>query len=1649
MKKAVSIILATLLVFASFHTAVFAQTSNETFDWQNSSLPDYSYAGYMSGQQGIPYGEVPEGWITVDVDSCPGNTDLEKIQNAINSVPEDTGAVILFAPRNYDINTASDTLHDISIERDNIILRGQKISMTERTTITVQGNPGKKNAGAVRIGNGYREGSVTMEPKPDREMYIKCQGTKGSRELSVKVDIDSQWRYKAFLEYYDKKAFEVEDLEYIIIRESSELGPTDEEDDTAQKKEKMVFGELGTQEAVDFYGSADAVWLGGMTFYFSEQHKVQEIIQNPENSWEYTFILAEPLNSNFVCDNTYFSPLNRYQNIGIEDITFLGGFTEKFQHDVCVEEGYGWHGIEMYYAINSWIAGCTFVNFNIPVYASNSAFCTFTDMVVKGNQGHHSVIIRDWCTDMLVMNLVDFSNSYHGPSVTAGASGTVFLNVEYSPESCFDLHAAYPYATLFDNLSGGFVSEKNGGDNTNRPHHLTDLTVWNCENTGSAVSFDTWSTAGGKADKTYILPSFIGLSGGSVTFDNPARKLKYYETSVQTENGKPSSLYLMQLRARLGTLPAWAQAEYDVYTEKLYNEKIEVYNKDFEAIAQNSTHIVDKNSDSSIVFNGLPYDVSVRFSNDMAKSSYTAYDDNGFKRLVFTADHDGTTDVTLTAGSQQFTFKLKFENFSPERVKFWLDSAHTRELPLIYNATTISSLKVYYTTTEDVELKRGDDNVSGYSYSGYITVSVSKADTLTYVYARNSSGETVGVQYFYRPVSTGEKYPSISFDSTCYDIRPETPTSLAANVFPPLALVDYTSSDYTVLDVDLSGVATGVKNTGAQIFATLGDTTVSADVITCYDVGLSPDNVIDYSNAGYMAGAEGIPTSTAGRRIINVDSCAGSTDMEKIQNAINQAAALPGGAVVQLSARTYHICTAQDTLDSLKITGDNIVLQGVASNGLKRTTVCVDNTNGTSTEFARAAIEINTTAKRPYTPMYLVAEGSKGSNKLYITDNNGYIASYISRNNKTAIEASDIPNIFVKQTIAGADIASKKRLIFGSNTSDTRADTLNFTACAGTSAWYQDEYHDVIDIETLGGGQYVFTLAEPLNTNFFNNAEAATVSQYSFVGLRDLIIKGAWGGKALAQYYSGWQAISMQNCRDSYISNVDFESFITPIVLENCFRTTVIDVDITGGTARYGVLVRSFSTNCLVANINDKSKSTSGPSVMRGANGTVFFNYKYYSEGAVGLRGTAPYATLMDNVSGGMVKKSMVIGPGSVPSHLGDLTLYNTTNTGAASALDTWYIVGGDSSITAVLPNVIGLNGSPVSFDQSKLNTYCEEAEDDSLYLTQLEERMGELPEWTEPLEITIKYFPFKRLAGGSRVQTSLKIADEGWGVEGTDTAIIANAYGFADALAGGPLSYAMNAPIILTANQNTIEAQTLQQFEALGVEHVVILGGAGAVNENIEAQLQSLGYSTERVAGQSRYETAIAIADKLYEVNGHYSDKDFVACGTNYPDALAVSSVASIMGAPIIFSPTNGSVAACNADYIKRSGTSDVTILGGVFAVGEAAEDNYRALGVANVNRIFGASRYATAFAIVDAFDSVFTSQDVAFATGTSFPDALAGGAFAAKKGIPVILVANTNGPDGLLDYVSNKDYNFMYIFGGEGAVSEDTITHFLFKLF
>ncbi len=296
------------------------------------------------------------------------------------------------------------------------------------------------------------------------------------------------------------------------------------------------------------------------------------------------------------------------------------------------------------------------------------------------------------------------------------------------------------------------------------------------------------------------------------------------------------------------------------------------------------------------------------------------------------------------------------------------------------------------------------------------------------------------------------------------------------------------------------------------------------------------------------------------------------------------------------------------------------------------------------------------------------------------------------------------------------------------------------------------------------------------------------------------------------------------------------------------------------------------------------------------------------------------------------------------------------------------------------------------------------------------------------------------RLAGANRFLTAVEISKAGF--EKADTAVLAYGLNYADALAGVPLAASLNAPILLTYT-NTLDSATLEELGRLKAKKVIILGGTGAINEDVEAELKRNGFETERVAGMNRFGTATAAAEKLNEA----PEEVFFVYGLNYADALSVSAAAALKKAPIIYLTTKGELNADTAAYLAKLKEKDSVktayYIGGTGVISDDMMKNAnKALGIkaGSSQRIAGSNRFLTCVEINKAFADVLTGNTICAATGSNFPDALAGGVFAAQKKAPLFL-ASGKLSDEQKAYLKTKAAENLVVFGGTGAVPDDLV--------
>ena len=293
-----------------------------------------------------------------------------------------------------------------------------------------------------------------------------------------------------------------------------------------------------------------------------------------------------------------------------------------------------------------------------------------------------------------------------------------------------------------------------------------------------------------------------------------------------------------------------------------------------------------------------------------------------------------------------------------------------------------------------------------------------------------------------------------------------------------------------------------------------------------------------------------------------------------------------------------------------------------------------------------------------------------------------------------------------------------------------------------------------------------------------------------------------------------------------------------------------------------------------------------------------------------------------------------------------------------------------------------------------------------------------------ETYYIASTYLDNVRISGPNRYATAVSISRTGW--DKANTVVLARGDNFPDALAGTPLAYKLNAPILLT-KKNELTEETKNELVRLGAKNVVILGGTGAVSNTVATSVRDMGMEVKRIAGANRFETAKLIANEM----GSSFSTAVVVNGYGFPDALAIAPYAARNGIPILLTEKG---------YIPGPTKTILNSASKTIVVGGTAVVNQNLLkAMPNATRISGATRYETAYKIGTQFN--FSSSEGLAVSGTDFPDALTGSVLAAKRNAPLLLVNPTYLPEETLQLARVRDFSRISVLGGTSAVRTDTV--------
>lgn len=542
-------------------------------------LLDYSYAGYGHGEVAPPdvwglgykvynvldYGLDPTGQTSSRAAFCALLRELKlyRAEGDTHANPS-ARAIIYFPEGDYVLHDETDdTLRDTPIVNE-----GQTIEYSSSDIILLGGNFVIKGAGRdkTRLIMKTKNYPATSDLWSSPVMLnIKHNSTRIGNSYSALTSVTEDAAKGAFsVKVASTAGISAGDWVMLYLQNNDpelvakELAP--------KTVDKPAMTDIQTVCVYDYH-QVKSVGNGTVTFHEPIMHEVEA-----RYNWE---IREYP----------------HYENVGVEDLTFVGDAKENFGHHVSWEDDGAFKPLNMMRLTNSWVRRVDFEDVSEALTFSSAANCSAYDITITGNRGHSAVRAQGSsrvfigkvvdrtsgyeCTTSSGLpggTFLDNAGQYHASGVSNQSIGTVLWNNTWGDDALFESHSKQPRATLVDRCTGGFVQWRFGGDVSNVPNHLRDLTLWNLNATRAKHDF------GGGVFKWWLPnndwwkimpPIIVGFHGAAVNFGVYSEAAGGWAESESSDelqtlylesNGtpvEPQSLYEAQLRERLGYVPGW------------------------------------------------------------------------------------------------------------------------------------------------------------------------------------------------------------------------------------------------------------------------------------------------------------------------------------------------------------------------------------------------------------------------------------------------------------------------------------------------------------------------------------------------------------------------------------------------------------------------------------------------------------------------------------------------------------------------------------------------------------------------------------------------------------------------------------------------------------------------------------------------------------------------------------------------------------------------------------------------------------------------------------------------------------------------------------------------------------------------------------
>ena len=184
--------------------------------------------------------------------------------------------------------------------------------------------------------------------------------------------------------------------------------------------------------------------------------------------------------------------------------------------------------------------------------------------------------------------------------------------------------------------------------------------------------------------------------------------------------------------------------------------------------------------------------------------------------------------------------------------------------------------------------------------------------------------------------------------------------------------------------------------------------------------------------------------------------------------------------------------------------------------------------------------------------------------------------------------------------------------------------------------------------------------------------------------------------------------------------------------------------------------------------------------------------------------------------------------------------------------------------------------------------------------------------------------YDVKRIEGADRFLTNLAVLKEA--NVNNEEIMVCSGLGYADALSAA----ATVRPVLLVDDALTAEQKAF--LGGINPAKFYIVGGKKAVNDNVQASLSAMK-NTERIAGADRFDTAVQVAKKFFDMK---LSTVVIANGNGFADGVVAGVTAMANKAPLLLVDSDNLKGV--ADFVKEAGAKRSIVMGGARSVSDQA---------------------------------------------------------------------------------------------------------------